>query len=856
MARQKKKGNEIDGAMLWGDIGEEDFLNESDNIIDVDTAEYNKTQMIGYIQNMNLMRHFPRIGDSLKPVERRCIYTMYEDKSFVGKKPDKSSVIVGHTMTYHPHGDATIYGTAVGLAQPFKNPVPLISSHGNFGNDEDPDGYAQMRYTEMTMSKYGYDCFFSDFDDDCIEKIFSTAKDKDEPLVLPSKYPNILVNGGFGIATGHQYCIPTYNIADIVKLVKRLLYNPDADDIYIMPDIPTGCDIVENGSLREICDSGTGILKMRSTITVEENPKKPNVWILRVHNLPWLTSLPTIMNKLASLTKDGILPIKDVHNFSYSIKAKAPNGGYYTKRQIQLDILINKAHDPQQIIEKLYKRTQLEKSFSVNFKVVTDALEVDLLNMRTLCNIWIDIRREYLRRRVNKKIAKISAQISLLEILIYLTDKDNLEKTVAIIKNNNADEAAKALMKSKDVKINSYQAEKIVDSKLKAFSKDAHARYKKELKEAIAELRKYEDMTKSTKKIDEIIDAQLDDLLKYDVTDGKHRSRIISEVTEREIPNTDHFIVTTKLGMVKKLPYDESYAMKNKGPTYGSFKNQDYAIHGVEINNHDSLMAFDNFGMYSCIPVHEIENTEPSQFGSRVYDTLKLNGEIVTLSPFINKDLESFVKETIGEIFVITLTKNGYLKKTPIDEYTERRNQKNVRAMKIREGDELVSGKIVIERKKKGSNLIIYTEKGCFAYIHSDNIANQSKASSGLLSIKLAPDDACKGMIVVGEEDTHLLVITERGCVKRCELDYMNGPGKRKVSSYLTRLNAEDRVCFVDSVEENMDVVIYTSDRRNGYNRYKCTDIPIKTRMSLCTKMVPVPVGSKIISVTTEKIID
>lgn len=850
MAKKKKDDN----SLLWGDINEQDFLDESDNIIDVDTNDYNKTQMIGYMQNMNLMRHFPRVGDSLKPVERRGMYTLYEDKSFPDKKPDKSGVIVGHTMTYHPHGDGTIYGTLVGLAQPFKNPIPLVEGHGNFGDDENPDGYAHMRYTEMTMSKYGQDCFFSDYDDDCIEKIFNTAKDKMEPLMLPSKYPNILVNGGFGISTGHSFCIPTYNIEDIVRLMKRLLYNPDYDNIYIMPDSPTGCDIVDNGTLRDICDTGNGVLKMRSTITVEENPKKPNVWILRVHNLPWMTGINSVMDSLTKLTKDGILPIKDVHNFTYSVKVKSPNGGSYTKRQVQLDILINKAHDPQQIIEKLYKRTPLQKSISVNFKVVTDALEIDLLNMRNLCLIWIDIRREYLRRRVNKKIAKLSAQISLLEILIYLTDKDHLEKTVHIIKNNNAGDAAKALMRSKEIKINSYQAEKIVDSKLRAFSKDAHDRYKRELKEAIKELKKYEDMTKSTKKIDEIIESQLEDLRKYDVT-GR-RSKIISEKTSRETPDTNHFIVTTKLGMIKKLPFDESYVTRKKGPTYGSFKNQDYMIHGIEINNRDSLMAFDNFGMYSCVPVHEIENTEPSQYGSRIYDALKLNGEIVTISPFISRDLESFVKETIGDIYVVTLTKNGYLKKTPIDEYTTRRNQKNVRAMKIREYDELICGKLVIERKGKGSNLMIYTEKGCYAYIHSDNIANQSKVSSGLLSIKLDPDDACKGMIVVGDDDTHLLVLTEKGCMKRCELGYMSQPGKRKISSYLTRLNPDDKVCFVESIEDDVNITIYTSDRKNGYNQYTSEDIPIKTRMSLCSKMIPVPVGVKIISVTTQKIVD
>ena len=841
MAKKKKK--EI---LLWGDITEGDFLNESDNIIDVDTQEYNRQQMIGYMQNVNLMRHFPRIGDSLKPVERRAIYTLYTDKSFPGTKPKKSNVIVGDVMTLHPHGDSSIYGTIVGLAQVFKNPVPLVQDYSNFGNDEKPDGYAHMRYTEMTMSKYGLDCFFSDYDDDCIEKIFNTAKDEMEPLMLPSKYPNILVNGGFGVSIGHSFCIPTYNITDIIKMMKGLLHDPDYKDIYIMPDIPTGCDIVDNGTLREICDTGNGVLKMRSTITIEEDPKKPNIWILRVHNLPWMTGLDAVMNSLMKLTKDGILPIKDVHNYTYQVVAKDPNGGTRIKKQIRLDIIINRAHDPNQIKEKLYKRTPLQKPISVNFKVVTDALEIDRLNMRDLGLIWIDVRREYLRRRVNKKIAKLSAQISLLEILVFLTDKNNLEKTIKIIKNNTSDQAVKALMNWDEVNINSYQAEKIVDSKLRAFTKEAHAKYKKEMIETKQELKKYQNMTKSTKIIDEIIESQLEELEKYNV-DGR-KSRIISEKTEKVIPNTDHFVLITKTGLVKKLPYDESVLSKRKTPGFGIFKTHDYPICGTNINNLDSLMVFDNFGMYTCIPVHEIENTEPSQYGTRIYDSMRLNGEVVRLFPFISKDLESFVKETLGDIFVVTLTKNGYLKKTPIEEFTGRRNQKNVKAMRIREDDEMVDGKIIIERKGTGTNLMIYTEQGEFAYIHSSNIANQSKDSSGLLSIKLDPNknDACKGMVVIGDDDQYILVVTENGCMKRCEIDYLPEPGKRKMSSYLTKLDPEDKVKFVDAVEENIQVIVCT---RSKFNSYNGEDIPIKGRKLKCSKMIPVQRGDNIIYV-------
>lgn len=847
MAKKQKISKE-EKDLLWGGVTEKDFENEAENVYDKDIGEYDKRSMTYFSQNVNLMRHLPRLADSLKPVERRGLYTLYEDKAFPGTRSKKSSVIVGDTMTYHPHGDGSIYGTLVGMAQPFTNPVPMVQGTGNFGNDIHPNGNAAMRYTEMTMSNYAQDCFFSDYDDDCIEKIFNTSRDEDEPLALPCKYPNILVNGGFGIATGNAFCVPTYSIPDIVKLTKKLLRNPDYDDIYIMPDSPTGCDIVDNGSLREICDTGTGVLKMRSTITIEENPKRPNVWILRVHNLPWMVSIDSITDALTKYTKDGVLPIKDIEDHSYTIKVKSPNGGMTTRKQVQYDIIVNKAHDPNQIKMKLYKLTQLEKSISVNFKVVTDALAIDRLNMRDLVLTWIDIRREYLRRLVNKKISKITARISLMEIMIVLTSKDNLEKTLKIIKNNNEEDAVEALMKNKQVKINSYQAEKIVDSKLRAFTKDANAKYKKELEKLEKELKKYLDMTKSSKKIDDIIEEQLEDLMKYHI--GR-RSNIVAESSSVKIPNTDHYMVVTKLGMIKKLPYKPEMMVKKKTPALGAFKNQDYPLKGLVINNHDSLMMFDNFGRYSCVPVHEIENTEPSQLGSRVYDVSKLNGEIVETFQFFAKDLQTFVKETMNAtISIVTLTKNGYLKKTPIEEFTKIRNQMNVRAMKIRQDDELIAGKIIIEKKGKGSNMLIYTEKGIFSYIHSDNIAVQSKDASGLLSIKLDPDDFCKGICIIGDNDANLLVVTEKGNLKQCELGYLGEPGKRKISSYLATLDPTDKINFVDAIEDDVVVTVCT---RTTYQQFHSNDIPVKTRKAKCVKMVPVPVGNNIISVTVDR---
>ena len=841
-----KKKNDL---FLWDGITEKDFLNEEENIVDEEIAEYDKAAMTFFSQNVNLMRHLPRLADSLKPVERRSLYALYTEGVISTAKQRKSGLVVGNVTTYHPHGDGSIYGTLVGLAQPFTNPVPLVHGKGNFGNDAHPKGYAAMRYTEMRMSKYAHDCFFKDYDPECVEMIYNTSKDDNEPLYLPSKYPNILVNGGFGIATGNTFCIPTYYIPDIVKITKRLLRDPNADNIYMIPDIPTGCDIVDNGSLREICDTGSGVLKMRATITIEENPRKPNIWILRVHNLPWMVSISSITDALTKYTKDGILPIKDIEDHSCPVKMIDANGNPFVRKKIKYDIIINKAHDPNQIRNKIYKLTQLQKSISVNFKVVEDALSIGHLNMRDLCLTWINTRREYKRRLINKKIAKITARISLLDILIALTSKDHLEKTIRIIRTNDEKDAVKALMNYKGISINSYQAEKIVDMKLRAFSRDAHGKYVEEQKKLKKELKGYKDMTRSSKIIDDIIDAELDDLLKYNI--GGRKSKVVKSETCVEIADTDHFITITKLGMIKKLPYRSEIMEKKKTPSLGVFKNQDYPLHGLVINNHDSLMMFDNFGRFSTIPVHQIENTEPSQYGSRIFDTSKLNGEIVEAFQYFSEDLQAYIKKELqGTVSIVTLSKNGYLKKTPIEEFTKTRNQKNILAMKLRQDDELVVGKLIIDRKSVPVNLLIYTEKGQFAYIESDHIAEQSKNASGLLSIKLDPDDACKGICVLGSDDEFLLVVTEKGMMKKCELDYLGKPGKRKISSYLATLEPTDKIRYVNGMEDDTTVTVCT---RTSYETFHSDNIPTKTRKAKCVKMVPVPLGNNIISVTIKK---
>lgn len=827
MAKQK-----TDHVVLWKGIAEQDFYNES-NIIDEELGDFDLAGMTLFSQNVNIMRHLPRLADSLKPVERRILYTMNAAGSLPDKKAHKSSKAVSDTMGYHAHGDGSIYKTIVGMAQPWKTPIPLIQGIGNFGNDALSNGYAHMRYTEARMSKYAYDCFFKDFDEDCIETIFNTSIDGMEPIALPSRYPNILINGGFGIAIGNSYCVPTYDVEDVVNLCKRLIDNPNHPNIYINPTSPTGCDVVDNGTLREICDTGTGVWRMRSTIEIDGH--RPNVWILKVKNIPWMTSITSIEEKLVKLAKDGVLPIKDLQDNSYPITEKV-DGVPRNRKVLDYWILINKAHDPNIIKKKLYTMTELEKSLSVNFKVVEDALSVGKLNMRDLVLAWLDTRKEYKRRLMNKKIVKINARISLLDILITLTEYDNIEKTIGIIKNNNTDEIIGALMKH--ARMNSFQAKQIAEMRLRAFSKDSRDNYINERIKIKNDLANIMDMVKSPKKINDVIKEELNGLLRYNTS---QRSNIITLDTNIKITDTDHFLVVTKQGMMKKLPYDNNIIKKT--PALGSFKTNDYPVHGFSVNNHDSVMLFDGFGKYSVLPVHCIENTEPSQYGTLVFASAKLEGSIVSAFEYFSNDTKEFVKDKIASnVYMLTLTKNGYLKKTPIDEYQSTRSIKSAVAMKVRDDDSLVFAMPVLDHV----NLLIYTEQGHYSYISTDDISLQSKNSMGLLSITLDIDDACAGICIIGPKDEYIVVATDKGNVKKCELSYLGGPGKRKLSSYLATLDVNDKVIYVNGVRNKDTLTVCT---RTAYQDVRVIDIPIKARKSKGQKMIAVPLGNNIISI-------
>lgn len=831
--RKNHGGMASRGKNVWGDITEKDFLEEKD-IEDREIGEYDQENMMLFIANSNLFRHLSRLADSLKPVERRCLYACYQVKATQGNKA-KSTIITSAMMKYHPHGDQVCYSGMVNMAQSWKRQCPLIAGKGNFGNASNPDIVASQRYTEAGMSKYAWECFFADYDPECVETQFNTTADADEPMALPSKFPNILVNGGMGIAVGNNFKIPPYNIYDIIDVVGRVLRNPDTTDVFMIPDFPCDCDIVDDGQeLHNIINDGIGNLKIRGRIDIEPFG---HGWALRIRSAPWMVNFQTVLAKIRSLAASGVLAIQDIQEANAPVQLA--DGRFETA--IDTRIIISGAHDPNVIREKLYQMTDLEQTASVNFRVVTEYLKVQRFGMKALIQAWIDERRSYKRRLFNKRLRNIDARLDLLEILLYLTEGKNLQKTVDVIRQSNDKDIPENLMKL--CKMSSYQAVKIADMGLRAFSKDSHKRYQDEQDRLLKERKEIMKIVGSEKRIDDIIWDELQDLRKYG---SPRRTNVIQPTKGVKVSDTEHFLIATKEGQIKKLKFKgpESYKW-----SMGSFRTGDYPIYREVYHNMDSAIFFDTFGRYSIVPVHEIDNNEPAQYGHNLFTLTKLSGKVVTIFKYMEADTLENLTKIAGEPYLVTITANGYIKKTKFTDIQGIRSTKNVRCMKIRDDDSLAYAGILFG----DSNVLIYTKNGNYVFLSMDSISEQAKDSMGLTAIKVDADDQVIGASVIGKDDAYIAVVTNKGAIKRCETRYFGTPTKRSASntqSYLTTLEVADSVYSVIGLGIDSGLMICT---RTDVVELEPTQIPVLSRKAKCKKLVAIPNGSSIINVFESK---
>lgn len=824
---------------FWDDITEEDFLNDA-HVVDEDIGAHNIKGMTIFSINDNLARHLVRVADSLKPVERRILYGMYRIGALPGKNT-KSIKIVASTAELHPHGDAPIYGSMVGLAQYWKRSVPLIHGKGNFGSIDDPDGYAHQRYTEAMMSEYAYECFFEDFNIKAVTTL-TNLLGIDEPNYLPSKFPNIMVNGTSGIGNGFSASIPPYNCNDIVDTVKMLIDDPEAP-IDIVPDFPTGCDIVDNEELHEINTSGSGKITMRATIDIIE---KPSTWELEITSIPFTVSYDKVKLKILELDKAGIIKINDLADGTICIK----KDGQLTMK-MSLKVIIDKSLDPKYVRHLLYKKTDLEKTIAVKFTVVGGKREIIPADLRKTILAWLEERRIYKRSLYNHTMSKYIAQIDIKNILIELLSKDNIVKTINIIRNNTLANCEKALIE--EYGMNSHQASEIAGMRLNAFTADARERYIAERDELQKKLDEIRSIATSSKKIDKIIKNELEDLRKYATP---RKSRLIKVSGNDIISETEHFIVFMNDGTVKKLPNPPSKS-HSRAP-FGAFATGVCPVSIHAANNMDSIFIMDTAGCYTFMPIHEIPNSLYNVPGNTIWSVAKL-----TVAPgfapafaktFKTPTTKKAEKEIVKKLYdadiqFVTISANGLMKKTPLVAYIAPDGKKlnyakGVRGAKIKENDKLVAGAIV--DPARDDNYIICTAKGEYITTTAQLIPDMGKNALGVQMIRPEGDDQCVAISPIFSDDTHVVIVTAKGCAKRVELEYLKPSAKRRDNSYIASIPDDDAIVFITGCRETDVLKVST---KGGDKEYLISDIPVLGRKAKPIKIIPVPLGDNIITI-------
>ena len=845
----KKKSTDI-----WDGITEEDF-NDGSDVIDEDIAEFNSSAMQIYGANVNYARQIVNITDSLINAERRILWAFYQLKAMYGK-PTKCSVLVAEAMKYHNHGDISIYSTMMNMAQDWKTAVPYIDGPSNFGSSINASGYAAFRYAEAHLSQYAEECFFDDFLLEAIGTLSYTTG-LEEPRFLPSKFPNILVNGSQRVGSwAYSGIILPYHISDIIYLVKEYMKNPDRDDIIIYPDLPTGCDIIENNDeIERICKEGKGNIRMRARIEIEDCPSE---WKLVITNLPLTSDFANTMKQIKKLGKDGVLKLK--HVGEESIRYREGKKNWVDPIMV---VTLDKALDPKKVRADLFRLTALEKTLPLRFNVVVGITEIRSMSLKELVLSWLDQRRIYKSSMYNHTITKLRSDLDMLEILIEMTEKDNVEKSVSIIKNSKDDEVINALMS--EYGMNSHQASIVADMKMRAVNADAHNNYVERYKKTKAKFDEIAKIAYDPKKIDKIILEELDDLRKYGPPD--RRSQVVRLENEETISNTEHIIAFTTQGYIKKVPkFPDKHHTKNP---IGALAQGDKVVSRIYVNNTDSLMLIDNLGRYTIMPVYEIPNTIYSSPGEPIHTVTKLTGKIksmLNLNEFPSMiSAKSNDKKTLqsDEVYVVTLSEKGMLKATSIDEYLKSDEEANripkkynSRTMKLSEGDSIAGATFLIRPfdEDNGMKLLVFTKAGKYVLLDSSELpVTTSKDTMGLRFITPENGDKCVDLTHVFPEngDKYIVILTAKGNAKKVECEYLKASKKRGDTSYLANIEDDDAIIYASGINDNEHLYVITKNA--GEVAYSADSIPTLTRSAKCKKLVPVPVGDSIINACVDK---
>lgn len=747
-----------------------------------------KKSFLDYSMSVITSRALPDLRDGLKPVHRRILWSMYKSGYTPDKPHRKSAKTVGEVMgNYHPHGDSSIYEAMVRMAQDFNQRYILVDGHGNFGNIEG-DGAAAMRYTESRLSKLSLE-LLRDIDKNTVDLIPNFDETLQEPKVLPSRFPNILVNGTMGIAVGMATNIPPHNLGEVIDGCVAYIDNPDIDVIELMqyikgPDFPTGGIILGNSGIKKAYETGRGSITIRSRASIEEINGHS---IITITEVPYGVNTLDLKNKVAELVHNKIIDgISDYHTD--------------LKDGVKITITLKRDANPQVVLNNLYRHTSFQVNYGIIF-LMLDAGAPKTLNLKEIISKYIDFQREVIIRRCKFDLAKAETRVHILEGLKIALD--NIDEVIKIIKSSKTDEIAKQELSNK-YGLDDIQSNAILEMKLRRLTGLERDKIENELSELLKLIAELKDILGSSERVFAIVRDELLEIKKKYADDRRtfiDMTAIDYIDDESLIPEENLVITLTKNGYIKRLPVD-TYKIQNRGGVgiKGMSTNEDdFVEHIINTTTHDYVLFFTNKAKVYRLKGYEIPEFSRQSKGLPIINLLSLEkGEYVTA--LVNGNINDNCK------YFVFATKMGLVKRTEISEFYNIRNN-GKKFITLRDDDDLISVK-----KTDGTyDILMASSNGRLVRFPENLVRVMGRGASGVRGINL--DDGILVGMEVANSDIDVLVVTEKGYGKKTpisEYRITNRGGKGVKTLNITDKNGT--ITSFKAVDKDKDLIIITNE--------------------------------------------